>query len=233
MTLSCACNDFDKGDHDSWWEPGRRSVPPPGERCCECNAALPAGEKRASILHGEVYEPDAAALAADPEPEEPEDDDWDKFDARYDAWRDRHGWDSKFERFERYTSEYRCERCEDLAAAIEDLGYCMIAPGELPDAHAEYVNERRHQIIWKQNPDGVWHPRPEMPEDRLIAEITRRWRRTVSWVRWGWRHDMQFKVWHRVMRGLGYQYHYDYQSKSYHWKRRERRTPPWLREAAR
>lgn len=226
MGLSCGCDDFDKSDYDHWWEPGRPSVPPSGERCCECNALLPPGEKRATILHGEVYEPD------EPCPGWPDVDE----DVEFEAWADRTGWDWETERCERYTSEYRCERCADLADAIEALGYCMIAPGELIDSHAEYVNEhaaqRRHTVIWKQNPDGVWHPRTELAEDRLIAALTRLARRARSWLVWGWRHDLQFRVWHPLMRAAGYQYAYDYPTKTYYWKRRERRLPPWLREAA-
>lgn len=250
MGLSCSCDDFDKRDHDSWWEPGRRSVPPAGERCCECNALLPEGEKRASIMSGEVYDPGEI----EPQPRPPWDVDADEMDddafaaveSTWDIYCDKYGWDSDCERFERYTSEYRCERCEDLADAIEGLGYCMIAPGDLPSAHAEYVNEhaeqRRHPIIWKPDPDGVWHPRPELAEDRMIAEITRRWRRTMSWLRWGWRSDLRWKVWFpaqtKVMRALGYELTYErYDSATrksiYRWTRRERKLPPWLREATR
>lgn len=248
MTLSCSCADFDKSEHERWWEPGRASVPPAGTRCCECNAPLPEGEKQQTILAGEVYEPDDATLAADPEPEETEDDDADDFDARLDAWRDRHGWDGETDRFERFTSDYRCERCADLADAIEGMGFCMLAPGDLASAHEEYVNEtqelapgvERREIIWAKGKDGVWHPRRKTAGDKRRAEIIRRWRNAKAWVRWGWRHDLRWKVWFpaqiRVMRALGYAWTYegyDRETKKsvYRWRRQPRKLPPWEREA--
>ena len=169
MGLSCSCDDFDKSECTSWWEPGRRRVPPAGETCCECCAPLPA-EPCQTILRGEVYDPgDIEPEPRDFQPlyavtcdvlnrhleqiEEAREDD-------IDAWRDKHGWDSDCERFERFTTDYRCERCEGLADAIEDLGYCMIEPGGLIDAHVEYVEQSgAPEMIWKRGRAGVWHPR--------------------------------------------------------------------------
>lgn len=239
MGLSCSCSDFDPSEHDSWFEPGRRSVPPAGTRCCECAATLPAGEKCATILNGEAYEPDEATLAADPEPDEDDypDEDGPSFDDILDAWRDRHGWCSDQDRFVHYTHEYRCERCSGLAEAIEDMGYCMIGPGDLIDCHTEYVNEvqeladgvERHEIIWERRGDGVWHPRRKTDRDRRREAVRRRWRGLVSWLRYGWKLDLKYKVWHRVMRAAGYQFQHDYKTRKYYWARKPRAVPPWER----
>lgn len=173
MGLSCSCDDFDKGDYDHWWEPGGRRLPPAGTRCCECAAPLPA-EKHACIVHTEVYDPDETADPRPPHPDEvlgdkPDDSTTSRhWSQRYDAmeqshydYADTHGWDSDYERFERTRGiDYRCERCEGLAEAIEDLGYCMIAPGDLIDCHVEYVEEHGDgNVIWKRDRFNVWQPR--------------------------------------------------------------------------
>lgn len=251
MGLSCSCDDFDPSEHESWWEPGQPSVPPAGARCCECGAHLPVTEKCATILHHDAYEPDDAALDADPEPDEDDHPDMDghEFDELLDAWRDRHGWNSECDRFERTTRDYRCERCADLADAIEGMGFCMIPPGDLIEQHTEYVNETqemapgvaRREIVWSQNKAGVWNPRRKMAADKRRAEIIRRWRNAKFWLRHGWKIDLRWKVWHpaqtRVMRALGYQYTYirhDTATRKsiYRWQRAEKRPPPWEREAA-
>lgn len=239
MTLSCSCTDFDPAEHDSWWEPGRASIPPPGSRCCECNALLPDGEKRQTILAHTVVEP------KEPMPEWPynaeADEEEERLEAAWVAWAERNGWDSETERCVETAAEHRCERCGDLADAIEDMGYCMIAPGSLIEAHEEYVNDVqeladgvvRREIIWTKDKAGVWNPRRKTDADRRREARRRLWSRTKAYARYGWKLDLQYKVWHRVMRWSGYQYHYDYEAKRYHWKRRERKLPPWEREAVR
>lgn len=239
MGLSCSCDDFDKGDHESWWEPGRRSVPPPGTCCCECDALLPAGETCQTILHGEVYDPGEI----EPRPQHPDDvldDEPDDVNLRrhwrqlYRAMEDavddydgRHGWDGEYERFERYTSEYRCERCEGLADAIEDLGYCMIAPGELAAAHCEYVEQSgAPEMIWRRGRDGVLHPRRMTRWDFARREARRRISNArYFWFYGGWKSALRYKLWPAierrtvspVMRGLGYHRLYDHVAKRMRW----------------
>lgn len=229
MGLSCSCGDFDKSELDHWYEPGRRSIPSAGTRCCECDALLPP-EPCATILLGDVYEPDAERP---PHPEdvlddEPEDVTLARLWAqRHDAMEDElsafdreHGWDSETERFERYTTEYRCERCGGLAEAIEDLGYCMILPGALAEAHCEYVEQSGGaEMIWKRGRDGIWHPRRMTRADFAKREARRRWNRTRGFIWYGgWRTWLRYTVWAAierrtsdpVMRALGYHRIYDH-----------------------
>lgn len=228
MGLSCSC-DFDKGDADHWWEPGRAQVPPAGTRCCECDAPLPV-EPHANIVSMEVFEPD------EPRPPHPEDDDdldamsddeFDRREALYDEWADRNGWDSDYERCERVSArDYRCDRCDGLAVSIEDLGYCMIGPGDLIDAHCEYVAEQDQdtEIIWKRDRSGVLQPRRMTKRDYAARETRRRWN-NVKYFWWcgGWKTWLRWKVLFRaeckVMRALGYEYRYN--GGGYHWQRRE------------
>lgn len=254
MTLSCSCSDFDKGDHESWWEPGRSSVPPAGTRCCECNAPLPDNVEHKTILCGKVYDP--GEIEKQPRPpwdvdsDEMTDDEFDAIEAAWDAYCDKYGWDCETDRFERYNSEYRCERCNDLKDAIEGMGFCMIGPGDLIASHTEYVNEVqelapgvvRREIIWRKNADGVWHPSRKTAAEKRREEVSRRWRKAKYWLRYGWKSDLRWKVWFRaqtrVMRALGYALTYErYDATThasvYRWKRAERRLPPWEREALR
>lgn len=169
MGLSCSCDDFDKGDHDKWWEPGQRNRPPAGEKCCECNAPLP-DEPLECWLTMEVYDPgDEVEEPRDFAPghsvtcdvlnrhleqlEEAHEDDMYEF-------QDEHGWDDDYERFERVAGkEFRCERCSDLVAAIEGLGYCAIGPGDLIENHVEYVAQNGHACMkWVKGQDGVLNP---------------------------------------------------------------------------
>lgn len=230
MGLSCSC-DFDKGDVETWWEPGRPQVPQAGTRCCECNAPLPA-EPHANIVRMEVFEPD------EPRPSHPEDaDDFDamsdeEFDRRealYYEWANRNGWDSDYERCERVSArEYRCERCDGLATSIEALGYCMIGPGDLIEAHGEYVDgqEQGVEIIWKRDRSGVWQPRRMTKRDYAAREVRRRWwNARYFWWHGGWktwlRRKVLFHAERRVMRALGYEYRTNRSGSGYHWQRRE------------
>lgn len=215
MGLSCAC-DFDKSECESWYEPGGKRVPPVGETCCECAAPLPAGEKAPCIVSSEVYEPD------EPEPRDPyeaendetvSDDELAEIERLHDAWRERTGWDGDTERHERVRStDYRCERCADLAEAIEDLGYCMIAPGDLADCHTDYVAESGgHEVMWKPDAAGVWQPRRMTRWDFARRELISRRNRLIGFT-WhgGWRTWLRWRVGFRlesaVMRRLGYSY---------------------------
>lgn len=240
MGLSCSCDDFDKSDYDHWWEPGGRSVPPPGTKCCECCGPLPA-EPLTCVDHMEVYEPD------EPEPRDftpPHpvtsnsltmiaDHCEEMHEYAMEDYRDEHGWDSECERFERVRStDYRCERCEGLVAAIEDLGYCMIAPGELPENHVEYVAEHgQHEIMWKCGADGVWHPRRMTQWDFAKREARRRWRNAAYIVfQGGWKHKVAMarartigRAIHSIMPRLGYVWRYDYDQKRMRYMRPEKR----------
>lgn len=246
MGLSCYCDDFDKGEHDHWWEPGRTTVAPAGEQCSECNAPV-GGIQCRTICDCEVYEPDEDL------PPHPEDVLGDEPDCStlsrhwcqlYDAmetYREQRetalGWDSDYERFERSTLSYRCERCSDLAESIEDLGYCMIEPGGLPSAHEEYVEQSgKPEILWQPDRDGVLHPRRMSQWDFARREAKRRWRRAVGFVWYGgWKSWLRWRVWGRiktrlivpVRRYLGQEYKYDYDAKKYRWIAR---TPPWMRD---
>lgn len=235
MGLSCYCDDFDKSEHTKWFEPGRRSVPQPDETCCECNAPLPA-ETCQSILCGEVYEPD---VEMPPHPEdvlgdEPSDINlarhWDQrysaMEAERDELCDKYGWDDECERFERYSVQHRCERCEDLASAIEDIGYCMIIPGDLMESHCEYVEQSGGaEMIWKPNRYGIWHPRRMTRTDFATREARRSARNALFFVRFGWRLWLRYTVWGAierrtvapVMRWLGYHNHYDHERKQMTW----------------
>lgn len=241
MTLSCSCPDFDPSEHESWWEMGRPSVPPPGSRCCECNALLPYGEQCQTILAHTVVEPD------EPHPEWPhnaetDEEEEERFEAAFDAWAERNGWNSETERCEASDASYRCERCGDLSDAIEDMGFCMIAPGSLMESHEEYVNDVqelapgviRREIVWRRDKAGVWHPRRKTVWDHRREAAWRLYCRVRGFVWYGgWRRFVEFTVWHRVMRAAGYQYHYDYATKTYGWQRKPRKLPPWQREAMR
>lgn len=58
MALSCECQDFDKYEHESWWEAGRAGLPPEGECCVECGKKLDPTVKCATFLHWEVFTPE-------------------------------------------------------------------------------------------------------------------------------------------------------------------------------
>lgn len=227
MGLSCSCDDFDKGDHDWWWEAPYRSVPPPSTTCCECGAALPSGIEAECFDTMEVYEPatprpPSAENVLDDEPEEVNlsrhwGQRYDQLEADQEAWDDANGWDHYYERCERVCeTQYRCERCEDLAAAFvgeEGLGFCTIAPGDLISSHREYSLEYGDgSIVWKRFPGGVMHPCRMLPEERLVEWLGVKRRRIAYWLRWGWKSDLRCKVWlplqRRVMRALGYRYTY-------------------------
>lgn len=253
-----SCNyDFDKGDAGAWCEPGRPSVPPAGERCCECNAPLPPGEKCATVLSAEVYEPDDAEFP-------PEDvNRWPRLHANgwqwspspscsvlerhgeqmeqaLDDFRDANGWDSDYERFERHDIHYRCKRCATLQRYIESHGYCMSMPGELPSDHVEFLDgdddddrdrepeEGAGDTMWKPDRFGVWHPCRMTGEDHMRVWLIRRSRRIYSWLRWGWKSDLQWKVWwplqHRTMRALGYRWTYLRSPSVYGWRKPEARN---------
>lgn len=243
MGLSCSCDDFDKSDHDNWWEPGRRSVPPPGTKCCECCAPLP-DEPLTCVIHMEVYDPgdDIEPEPRDFTPPHPVTSNSlgmiaehceEMHEDAMEDYRDRYGWDDECERFERVASkDYRCERCEGLVAAIEDLGYCMIAPGDLVDNHVEYVAEHgQHEIGWRPGRDGVWHPRRLTRLDFAKREARRRWRNAVYIVlQGGWKHKLRGAwirsrgfVERKTMPRLGYVYRYDHEAKRHRWTHADKR----------
>ena len=53
---ACTCNanyDFDKGDHDAWFECGFKSKPDAGAKCCECGVLLATDRPRETYAHYE------------------------------------------------------------------------------------------------------------------------------------------------------------------------------------
>jgi hypothetical protein len=201
MTLSCSCNDFDKGEYDHWWGPGRPSVPPAGERCCECKAPLPHDPCKC-IWHMEAYEPDGnppphpddlpgveAEALSDKEAEAME-------RAHFD-WKDENGWDDECERYERDgDTDFRCERCSDLAASIEDLGYCMIGPGDLIEAHMEFIDAHHYaKRKWVSNAHGTLNPHPWTRADYVRDWYRRTCYEVGSWLRWKLRWKINHFKW--------------------------------------
>lgn len=192
MGLSCSCEDFDKGDFESWWEPGRETKAPAGVKCCECCAPIPEGDEVATILHFESYHLD------DP-PRNPGEDD-DDYQERVWEWRDNHpDWEDDYERFERVDSvDYRCDRCDGLAASIEDLGYCLTAPGDLIDSHIEYAWEHaKRRRKWVRDAEGVFQPRDWTVLDHARAAVRNAWRETKYTIRWRifWRVKYEIVTW--------------------------------------
>lgn len=188
-------------------------------------------------MHGEVYDPgDIDPEPRDFQPRHPVTCDVlnrhleqieDAHEDAMEMWRDKHGWDSDCERFERFTIDYRCERCEGLADAIEELGYCMIAPGDLADSHCEYVEQSgAPEMIWKRGKDGVWHPRRMTRRDFAKREMRRRINGArYFWLYGGWKSALRYKVAPAIarrtsdpiMRALGYHRTYDHVAKRLRW----------------
>ncbi len=206
LTCECFCSDFDKGDYDSWWEPGCASVPPSGMKCCECGAPLPA-EECACIRNYEVYEPDGTDAA----PRHPWSAEGDEsvtsaeflaIEAAWDEWAARTGWEDEYDRYERETgADYRCDRCAGLAASIEDLGYCLIRSGELIECHGDFIHEHGYAPrLWRAGADGIFNPHPWRRQDYVAAWVRRMRHRTSAWFRYGWKSDLRYKVWWPIRR---------------------------------
>ena len=210
MGLSCSCDDFDPSEHDCYFEHGRANVPPAGTKCCECNAPLPS-EKQSCVLEYEVYEPE------EPEPEQQPWGGWPEEmteaeiagkEAIRDAWETRNGYDIDTERCLKSSKWYRCDRCAGLAEAIEDLGYCMVIPGELIEDHLEFIDEHGHALRkWVPDAAGVLNPHPWTRTDHIMDWATRKYRVVRYWLRFGWKLDLQYKViwrirnkWNRIRR---------------------------------
>lgn len=226
MGLSCSCGDFDKSDYESWWELGRRSSPDAGSKCCECDAPLSPDDKHQCFVESEAFEPETDR------PEDPDyiadeltDDEYDRRLKVLEDWDDANGWEWDTERCERVVAyQYRCERCEGLADAIEDLGYCMIGPGELIENHYEYVEvQGGRDVIWKRDADGVFHPRQPTWWDNIKQAAHTNRRRVSSFVRYGWKSWLLYKVWwpvrDRSMKSLGYRRGYNYEARCATWIR--------------
>ena len=128
---ACTCGGnygFDKGDHESWFECGFKSVPDAGAKCCECGAPLTPDRPRETFSHFEVYEPEGDAP---PGPHrDMTDDEWEAADIELDEFHGAHGWDSDCERYERTLGhDWRCQRCEEEAEIMAALGHCAGRPG--------------------------------------------------------------------------------------------------------
>lgn len=246
MGLSCSCEDFIKGDCEMWWQPGGRSVPPAGATCCECNAPLPP-EPAQCFEHMEVYEPEVER------PQHPDNDDslgdepddstlrrhwhqrYDALERAYDDFADKYGWCSDDERFEQIDRiDYRCERCEGLATALDGaadeggLGFCLIAPGRLIEAHGDYIEmSGGAEMIWKRGRDGALHPRRMTRADYAKRNLRRRlFNARYFWLHGGWKSALRYKLWPAierrttapVMRSLGYHRTYDPDKKRLRWR---------------
>ena len=203
MGLSCECSDFNKGDYANWWELGGLAIPPAGTKCCECGAPLLAEECQ-SFDHMEVWEPEGELPHPDTLPDEEQvklsEAKFDAMERAYHGFLDAHGWDSETERYELCTgSDYRCERCSDLAASIEDLGYCLIAPSELIEDHGEFISEHGYAPrLWRAGPDGVLNPYPWRRRDHVAAWLRRKYLNTRYFLRYGWKLWLRWKVYERI-----------------------------------
>lgn len=226
MGLSCSCGDFDKSDCERWWELGIRSSPDAGRKCCECDALLTPSDKFQCFIESEVFEP-ATERPEDPDyiADELTDEEYDQRRRALEDWEDDNGWDWETERCERVVAhQYRCERCEGLAEAIEDLGYCMIGPGELIENHYEYVEvSGGRDVIWKRDTDGVFHPRQPTWWDNFKQAVKTTRRRVSSFVRYGWKSSLRYNVWwpirDRSMKAIGYRRGYNYEARCVTWIR--------------
>lgn len=169
MGLSCSCHDFDKGEFEYWWDAPYQTTTQSDTTCCECNAVIPVGTPATAFDSMEAYTPDVPVPRAPWDvdaKEEMSDDDFEKLEKAWDEFCDQYGWDSDYERFERCTStDYRCERCSDLAKALDGskdeggLGFCLIGPGELIDAHHDYIAmSGGRKMQWLPDVGGVLHP---------------------------------------------------------------------------
>ena len=203
MGLSCECyGDFDKGDFENWWEPGGLAIPPAGAKCCECNAPLPT-EKCESFGHMEVWEPEGNPPPHPddlPDAETIPDAEAYAIERAHDDWKDENGWDDEVERYERCIgSDYRCERCSDLASSIEDLGYCLIGPGELIEDHGEFIAEHGYAPrLWRAGPDGVLNPYPWRRRDYVASWVRKKRLNAWYFLRYGWKHWLRWKVYERI-----------------------------------
>lgn len=173
MGLSCHCYDY--SDFDSWWEQGTDSVPPPGTKCCECCAPLPAEPCETIILYEKTDEPSEGCpphpedVLPDPPGCEVQYRHWeqlyDEMERAYDDYRDENGWDSDQESYTTHDMSYRCERCAGLALALTGgkaaggLGYCLIPPGELIECLGDYADiQGLTPRKWVRGKDGVFNP---------------------------------------------------------------------------
>lgn len=235
MGLSCSCDDFDKGDYDRWWDAPYTRAAPAGATCCECDAAIPEGSQVQAFDCWTVFEPDV------PEPrsfeplyrvtdsvlERHADQLAEEYELARERWEDETGWDWDTERHERIEGvDYRCERCADLAVALDGtkaeggLGFCLIGPGQLIETHLEYVTDYvgGPPMTWARGKDGVFHPRRKTVWE-LRREALGRKRRQISYFfRYGWRYWLTQEVC-KIRRALGYQYEYDMNTGSYVWRR--------------
>jgi len=243
MGLSCSC-DLDYDADDRWFEPGRRRVPPKGETCCECDAPLPTDETCQTIIESDVYDPgvDRPPYPDDVLDVEPEcavlarhwDQRYRAMEKAQEDFDDEFGWDGDREQFVKTTLHYRCERCEGLATALDGskeeggLDFCMILPGELIQAHGDYIEmSGGAERIWKRDRAGVLHPRPLTRWDRLNRAVRYRWSRVRSFIWYGgWKTWLRFTVKpsitrrsvDQIMRSLGYHKDYDFATRRMRWK---------------
>jgi hypothetical protein len=158
MVLACGCYDFDYGEHDSWVERLKDTIPPSGSKCCECNAPLTDGAY-ATFAIIEKYAPDEVFHEFH-EWSQLHGDDLDEYERQLDEFRDKHGWDSESEDYTKETvRRYRCDRCQGLAEAYEGLGYCFLGLGEVIEANVEYSAEHGREVKWKRDKNGVWNPK--------------------------------------------------------------------------
>lgn len=230
MGLSCSCDDFDKGEYDTWWEVPYRAPAPAGAMCCECGAPIPAGLRTWAIDTMEVYTPDVEPPRSpwDVDANEMSDEAFEALEKTWDTFCETHGYDDEYERFERCAgTEYRCERCDDLATALDGsaaeggLGFCTIGPGQLIEAHLEYVSDYvgGPPMVWVRDKAGILNPRRKTKWELARDEAVRRGRRVKSFLRWELRFWVKRKIIYPALRALGYRYEYDFDARGYVWRR--------------
>jgi hypothetical protein len=103
-----------------------------------------------------------------------------------DAWDAEHGYNGETERCERAAEKFwRCARCSDLAAAYEELGYCMIVPGDLIACNIEYAWENAGaRRKWTPDASGTLQPRPWDWRDHLRDRIALHFVKARLWLHW-------------------------------------------------
>ncbi|RUM46529.1 MAG: hypothetical protein DSY80_01955 [Desulfocapsa sp.] len=80
-----------------------------------------------------------------------------------DAFSKETGWRfGEYERWERIRKyDLRCHRCQEVADAIANAGYCEPAVWNLIEDHEEYTREEKGcaPVKWLKDDCGVWQPR--------------------------------------------------------------------------
>ena len=110
-------------------------------------------------------------------------------------WESDNGWDDEYQRCERITEyRFRCDRCQGLAEAIEELGYCTLGPDEVIDAHIEYAEEHSGVKLKWANDRGTFNPRRWNRADYVEDAANRFWSRIRFYILYGWKLTLRYKI---------------------------------------